>query len=803
MSSPYFLVPIALALTLYYLLGSLLVQAKVISVTAHCKFWNFILLFVFLGCAVLGVLHTININYKLGWGFVKVLLTWHVQFGIAMSVVAFIHTLWHSNYFCRFLSFKRLQAERGSDISKHQLLALAFVLGLLSVSIQVLQIRQFTKVFQGNEFLVTWIIGIWMLLSGLGALAGSYTAQSVNTETIAKRTLWFMYGAAVVFIFLSGEIRQTFFPSGVLVPPNSVIILVSLMMVTTAFPSGMMYAMLTSRSKTEYSSIYAFEAMGSLSGGLLLSLVIIWFLNTYLAVIAVGLIASIILGYPFNKPLKFVGPLVLLITGISIKLFSIDIHAEAALLPGQKVISVTDSPYGCITVTGSDEQTNFFGNGEMLFGTENTIYREEVVHYAMAQPKNPKRVLLVSGGYAGLAAELGKYKLDKVDYIEPNPHLLNQSKRFCHQTMPENVKVITGDIRNFLRNSDSHYDVAIITVSEPTSLEQNRYYSREFINLLKTHLTSAGVVCYTIAGIGNYPSPPRQKAYSSLVSTISSAFKNVESISGERLYLLASDNTLRIDMAKLLQERNIGQTNSYVRPEYINDEYIAERNHFFHRNVDLNERLNTDNHPWPVLQNTLGYLSMFGQRTWILLIIGIVLLLTPFIAVKGSLRAMYTIGFAGSAIQTLYLLSLQIGAGILYGALGAMIAIFMGGLAAGALTYPKLSALKPSHVKILLILSFVVLIALWIRMVNVDTWLLVAILCLGTVMASYAVGYLYVHNTESLKTTNNKPAKTYAADLWGSAAGIVIVTLLLIPSIGVVATAAALAAAVGAYIFLS
>jgi len=42
----------------------------------------------------------------------------------------------------------------------------------------------------------------------------------------------------------------------------------------------------------------------------------------------------------------------------------------------------------------------------MLFGTQNTIYCEELVHYAMAQRVNPKRVLLVSGGYAGLTDEL-------------------------------------------------------------------------------------------------------------------------------------------------------------------------------------------------------------------------------------------------------------------------------------------------------------------------------------------------------------------------------------------------------------
>jgi len=803
MNSPYFLIPISVAITLFYLLGRILVQAGITSITTHRKFWNFVLLFVFLGCSVLGILLTVNINYKLEWDFIKTLLAWHVQLGIAMSVVALIHTLWHSSYFSKYLSIKRFKIFRNERHNKNQPLIAAFALGVLSVSLQVLLIRQFTKVFQGNEFLITWTIGIWMILSGVGAYLGSRSTINLNeTNKVVVNALWFMYFSAVLFIFLSGEIKQTFFPSGVLIPPHYIILMVTLMMATTAIPSGLTYALLTNQVKSKYPTIYAFEALGSLFGGLLLSLVIIWFLNTYLAAISIGVIAGIILAYPYNKAGRIIIPILILAIGVSIKIFNADIYAESILLPGQNILSVSDSPYGSLTVTGSEDQINFFENGSLRFSTQNTIYCEETIHYIMAQRPNPQKVLLISGGYTGLISELEKYSHAEIDYIEPNPHILKLSQRFCRQTSLQNINIIKGNARNYLRESKSSYDIAIIASAEPTSIVQNQHFTLEFLMLAKKHLKPSGVIGFNLNGIGNYPSAPKLRAYASIATTLKKAFKNVEVITGERDYLLASDSAIRIDMAQLLSERHIGDSNLYVRPDYINDEHIVQRNQFFHEQTSTPQKLNTDNHPWPILQSTIGYLSMFGNRLWLLFSIGMGVLIIPIAFLKRSTRSMYVIGFAGAAIQSLYLLTLQVDAGILYGALGAMIAIFMGGLAGGSLLNDKSKKVKPFHSKILLIVSFILLISLWQFMLGIPIWLTIAILCLGTLMASFAVGYLYVNITGN-DLSELQPAKTYAADLLGSATGVVIVTLLLVPSVGFIATATILGIGVSLYLVLS
>lgn len=87
-------------------------------------------------------------------------------------------------------------------------------------------------------------------------------------------------------------------------------------------------------------------------------------------------------------------------------------------------------------------------------------------------------------------------------------------------------------------------------------------------------------------------------------------------------------------------------------------------------------------------------------------------------------------------------------------------------------------------------------------MMHVEIWLLIAIVSAGILIASFSVGYLYISITENSNSNPNQPAKTYAADLMGSAAGIVIVTLLLIPSIGFLSSIAVLLVFIGIYLFL-
>ena len=95
---PYDLILIS-ALTLgLYALTFILVKANVLKKTTHRKIWNSILLITALVSCLLGFFLVFQINYgwKMDW-FWKVKF-YHVEFGIAMTIVALFHIFWHMNY---------------------------------------------------------------------------------------------------------------------------------------------------------------------------------------------------------------------------------------------------------------------------------------------------------------------------------------------------------------------------------------------------------------------------------------------------------------------------------------------------------------------------------------------------------------------------------------------------------------------------------------------------------------------------------------------------------------------------------
>lgn len=96
--SPYSLILIS-AITLgLYLLTSILVKTKVMNKATHRKIWNILLLITALFSCLLGFFLVIQINYSLKMDWLWTVKLYHVQFGIAMTIIAVIHILWHVNY---------------------------------------------------------------------------------------------------------------------------------------------------------------------------------------------------------------------------------------------------------------------------------------------------------------------------------------------------------------------------------------------------------------------------------------------------------------------------------------------------------------------------------------------------------------------------------------------------------------------------------------------------------------------------------------------------------------------------------
>ena len=104
-AKPYSVITISLICLCAYFFTFALVKGGKMKKMTHRKIWNSILLITCLVSCLLGFLLAIQLNYHFGMQWLGTILKLHVEFGIAMTIIAIIHIVWHWKYYMNI--FKR------------------------------------------------------------------------------------------------------------------------------------------------------------------------------------------------------------------------------------------------------------------------------------------------------------------------------------------------------------------------------------------------------------------------------------------------------------------------------------------------------------------------------------------------------------------------------------------------------------------------------------------------------------------------------------------------------------------------
>ena len=102
----YYFIPVMAVFIGLYALTWILSAKKVFKVLTHRKIWNIVLLVSCLVSAVLGIVLVFNIEFHTYISLPFNTLFWHVEAGLAMSVIAVFHIAWHWRYFTKILKTK-------------------------------------------------------------------------------------------------------------------------------------------------------------------------------------------------------------------------------------------------------------------------------------------------------------------------------------------------------------------------------------------------------------------------------------------------------------------------------------------------------------------------------------------------------------------------------------------------------------------------------------------------------------------------------------------------------------------------
>jgi hypothetical protein len=114
----YLVSPIALGFFVVYGSSFLLYKTKRMRVTTHRKVWNMLLLGTFLVTGIFGVILAIQLDYPLPFEIPIDLLFWHVEAGIAMTLISLFHLGWHFNYYRNLLRRTRRRVREAQEAER-------------------------------------------------------------------------------------------------------------------------------------------------------------------------------------------------------------------------------------------------------------------------------------------------------------------------------------------------------------------------------------------------------------------------------------------------------------------------------------------------------------------------------------------------------------------------------------------------------------------------------------------------------------------------------------------------------------
>ncbi|MGD9044937.1 MAG: hypothetical protein PVG06_14560 [Desulfobacterales bacterium] len=601
--------------------------------------------------------------------------------------------------------------------------------GFVATVAQIIILRELLVLFYGNELSAGLIFAGWLIWSGLGSgLSGKWGARITAHTTLLGLLLVCLAALLPLAILLIRATRIIWaLPAGEL-PSLGKMLLISITVTGLFCPLsgalfGICWAIHRKKEVHQPLGIYLGEALGSAAGGLIFYFVFLPFGSAFTTIwITCGMILFIsgwmLRPWPPGSRVRlgqliWIAVSLLVVTG-AVSGSRLD-HMSRRWQWGPNLAAVYDTAYHNIAVVKKEKQISVFTNGLWLFSEPDRLSAEHGAHLALLQHPNPKTILVLGGGIAGLLEELFRQPgIRHIDYVQPDPDFIRLiqpqlSSATDASLQDPRVRLVHRDPRIFLRRSQASYDVILMNMGDPITAQMNRFYTKEFFAHVKQRLLPGGIFSFAVSGGESMLGPTQARFLGSIKKTLLQIFPETLIYPGDQTRFFATDmpGVLLSDSAALanrISERNLQLI--YVREDILQSVLSPFRLDYL-KSILADApgiAVNRDFSPicyfhnllmWAgqwheVLQKLLTTLVDLKLR-WLwsgLAIAGVII-----VAIFWRGRCKFRVAVAGSVfisgaiemvLQVVFLLSFQIIEGFVYRQLALIIAFFMAGLAVGA-----------------------------------------------------------------------------------------------------------------------
>ncbi|MCJ7449049.1 MAG: hypothetical protein MUO72_15310 [Bacteroidales bacterium] len=409
--------------------------------------------------------------------------------------------------------------------------------------------------------------------------------------------------------------------------------------------------------------------------------------------------------------------------------------------------------------------------------------REEDIHYALLQKRNPEKVLIISGSLKSHLPEILKYPVKKVVFIERDPALV---KSEIYDVDPGTADLIieNDDAFRYIRHNNEPVDAVILLLPPPSTLLINRFYTTDFFISVKNTLNPGGIFVCSPGPGETYFNKESLNLYSSIYNSLIAVFRNVTPVAGNKLYFVSSDEEISVSFCRLAEERGI--KNIYVSSDFLSDDLIEKKSAEVVSLLDRQVRQNTSAFPVACFHFQSYYFSKNLDEKIPALVLMILAFAMPVLAVRRRNLLMYFSASALAGFEIILLLTLQLTAGNMYQLTGLIIAGLMAGLAAGSGINLNVLNMVPLKTKALIILLYYTGFALtynWLLYLKSMIPAVIVIILAGFIPA-LLTGNIFRELTMSGEGGISS-SSTYSSDLAGSALGFILISGIATPVLGI------------------
>ncbi len=776
-----------ITLILLYSLSYFFYRNRYYSLQFHRRLWNILLAFSFLFTALAGLFLALQINYKWNIPFIGTILKWHVEFGIGLAATGLIHFLWHLAYFSNIFK-KKEYAEPVSSSIKYNSRVLSinlFLVGFVSTAVQLLMLKEVINITGGYELIAGTFLGSWLI----GSAAGSLMASRSEITDLRKMNIFF-FSAPVLPVILLLLLTRLFLKPGETPSFMAGAIYTFILLIPFCFISGFTFIKLVTLAAKDTGfkagRSFSVETAGGIVSGIFISFLSSTGLNTYQAIILIAVLGFSHAVLSDSEPVRrkrSITRLIVLLISILVILTSPDKVIRQFLRKDVKVTESLDTPYGNITKGEYGGEKSTFYDQRLLYYRDDVMEREEDIHYAMLQSDNPENVLLISGSPASHIAEIMKYPVKRIVYVERDP-ALTENEDFKISINPVGLSVEKTDAFTYVRRTKEKFDVSILLLPPPSSLLLNRYYTEDFFKSIRKVMKPGGVFACSPGLNPDYLNQESVYLFSSIFKSLKSEFKNVIPVSGNKLYLIASDSSVSTSFCELSGKKGI--VNVYVGPDYLSDDLITSKTMETMAVVNYNVKQNTILTPAANFYYQFYHLSrdLEEKTPSIILLCGLFIL--PLAFVKRGNMLMYSGSVALAGMEIILLLILQSVIGNMYQVTGLIVAGLMAGLATGSGTRIKYLEGSTFGFRALLLIVYYLLICLitGILIKLSSKALVIVILMTAGFIPALITGNLFRGFTGSTDS-GAEISSVYGADLAGSATGFILFAAFFVPFFGI------------------